>query len=79
MKDEILGNIIERGAFIWGKDALALGADTTFDEMNAKSSHLSQITVFLEDKYDVEIPYMGFKRCKTLGEAAEFVQSLLDQ
>lgn len=79
MKNEILNNIIERGAYIWGKEASTLGPDTTFDEMNAKSSHISQLAIFLEDKYDIEIPYMGFKRSKTLGEAAEFIQSLLDQ
>lgn len=79
MKDEVLAKIIERGAYIWGKDPSELDADTTFDEMNAKSGHISQITTFLEDEFDAEVPYIGFKKCKTLGEAADYVVDLLDE
>lgn len=79
MKDEVLAKIIERGAYIWGKDSSELDADTTFDEMNAKSGHISQITTFLEDEFDAEVPYIGFKKCKTLGEAADYVVDLLDE
>ncbi|WP_270296586.1 acyl carrier protein [Eggerthella sinensis] len=79
MQEDILGKIIERGAYVWGKEEADLGADTTFDEMNAKSGHISQITTFLEDEYDIEVPYIGFKKCKTLGEAAGYVADLLDE
>ncbi|MDF3003273.1 MAG: hypothetical protein K0Q48_3392 [Bacillota bacterium] len=78
MKDEILEKIMERGAYLWGRNKESLNGDTTFTEVKAKSAHISQITTFLEDIYDVEIPYMGFTRCKTLGEAAAFVEQLLD-
>ena len=79
MKEEVLSKIIERGAYIWGKDASELSADTTFDEVGAKSGHISQITTFLEDEFDIEVPYIGFKKCKTLGEAADYVVDLLDE
>lgn len=79
MRDEILNKIIERGAYIWGKDTSELNAETTFADMNAKSGHISQITTVLEDAFDIEVPYMGFKRCKTLGEAADFVADLLEE
>lgn len=79
MNDEILAKIIERGAYIWGKEESDLSADTTFDEVGAKSGHISQITTFLEDEFDIEVPYIGFKKCKTLGEAAAYVADLLDE
>lgn len=78
MKNEILAKVIERAASIWGKDTQELSGDTTFAELNAKSGQLSQMTTFLEDEFDVEVPYMGFKRCKTFDEAAEYVDGLLD-
>lgn len=79
MKEEVLSKIIERGSYIWGKDASELSSDTTFEEVGAKSGHISQITTFLEDEFDAEVPYIGFKKCKTLGEAAEYVFGLLDE
>lgn len=79
MKEEVLNKIIERSAPIWGKDLAELNADTTFESVNAKSTHISQITTYLEDVYDIEVPYIGFKKCKTLGEAAEYVVDLLEE
>lgn len=79
MKEEILAKIIERGAPLWGVDGASLNGDTTFEEMNAKSVHYSQITTFLEDEYDVEIPFMNFRRKKTLGEAADYVLELVEE
>ena len=40
---------------------------------------ISQMTTFLEDEFDIEVPYMQFKRNKTVGEAAEFVTELLEE
>ena len=78
MRNEILQKILEKGAYLWGKAEGELGEGTTFAEVNAKSGQLSQMTTFLEDEFDIEVPYMGFKRCKTLGEAADYVAGLLD-
>jgi acyl carrier protein len=79
MNEEVLAKIIERAAPIWGVDPAELGADTTFASMNTKSTHISQITTYLEDEYDAEVPYIGFKKCKTLGEAAAYVVDLLEE
>lgn len=79
MNEEVLAKIIERGSYIWGKEPGELTAETTFDEVGAKSGHISQITTFLEDEFDAEVPYIGFKKCKTLGEAAAYVADLLDE
>jgi acyl carrier protein len=79
VEEKILEKIIERVAGIWGVDSSTLNGDTVFADMGAKSVHYSQITTFLEDAFDIEVPYMGFKRCKTLGEAARYVADLMDE
>lgn len=78
-KNEILEKIIQRAAHIWGVAPESLNADTTFASMNAKSAHYSMITTTLEDAYDLEIPYLKFRRCETLGAAAEYVASLEEE
>lgn len=79
MNEQVLVKIIERGSNIWGIDAGELNADTEFADMNPKSTHYSQITTYLEDEFDLEVPYMNFKRCKTLGEAAQYVVDLMEE
>lgn len=79
MSDEIFAKIAEKCAYLWGVDASTITADTTFEEHNTKSVMISQITTYLEDEYDCEVPYMQFKRNKTVGEAAEFVAELIEE
>lgn len=79
MREEIIAKIIEKGAYLWGKDAAELNENTTFAEVNAKSAHISTITTYLEDEYDCEVPYIGFKKCKTIGEAADYVLELVEE
>ena len=78
-RDRVVELIIERGSKLWGKDPSELSENTRFTEdVNAKSVHISQITTFLEDELDIEVPYMKFRRNKTIGEAADFVCEFLD-
>lgn len=79
MKDKVLAKIIERTGGIWGVDTSTLNSDTVFADLNPKSVHYSQITTFLEDAFDIEVPYMNFKRCKTFGDAAQYVADLMDE
>ncbi len=79
MREQVLAKIIERGAYLWGKDVSELNADTTFAEVNAKSGHISQITTALENEFDMEVPFMSFRKCKTLGEAANYVAELMEE
>ena len=79
MKEDVLKKIIERASKIWGVEVSTLNENTEFTSMNAKSTHYSQITTYLEDEFDIEVPYMNFKRCKTLGEAANYVVDLLEE
>ena len=79
MKDQILAVIIKRAAEIFKKNPFELNADTSFaDDLQAKSVNYSQITTALEDEFEVEIPFMDFKRKKTFGEAAEYVEQLVE-
>lgn len=79
MREDIVAKIIEKGAYLWGKDVSELNENTTFAEVNAKSGHISSITTALEDEYDCEVPYIGFKKCKTIGEAADYVVNILEE
>ncbi len=79
LTEEILETIISRAAELFKKDPSGLSAATAFeDDLKAKSVNYAQITTVLEAEYDVEIPFMEFKRRKTFGEAAEFVKMLIE-
>lgn len=78
-RDEVIAKIIERGAPLFGKKPEEMTEDLRFNEdLAAKSVHISQITTYLEDEFDIEVPYMQFRRKKTIGEAADFVCELLE-
>lgn len=79
MNQEVFEKLVERCAYIWGIEATGITADTTFADHNTKSTQISQMTTFLEDEFDIEVPYMQFKRNKTVGEAAAFVSDLLEE
>jgi len=78
-KEKIVEKIIERCSTIFGKQGPELSEATRFTEdLKAKSGNITQITTFLEDAFDVEVPYMEFRRNKTIGEAADYVADLLE-
>lgn len=79
MKDEVLEKLIERVAEVFGVEAAGLSGSTHFtDDLKAKSAQIVQVTTFLEDEFDVEIPYMEFKRKATFEEAAEYIEQLVE-
>lgn len=80
LRNEIYEALVERGAPLFGKDKSEVTEDMRFvEDLNAKSVHYSQITTYLEDKFDVEIPYMTFRRKKTIGEAVDYVEDILSR
>lgn len=80
LKDEILAKIIERAAQIFKKAPEELNGDTRFvDDLKAKSVNYVQIITILADTFDVDIPFMEFRRKKTFGEAAGYVAQLLGE
>ncbi|MGB4659551.1 MAG: acyl carrier protein [Mobilitalea sp.] len=78
-RDEVFTKLAERGAPLFGKEIKEISEDMRFvEDLNAKSIHYSQITTYLEDEFDVEIPYMTFRRKKTIKEAVDYVIELLE-
>lgn len=77
-REEVLKKMIERAVTILGKSAENFSKNTKFEDLNMKSVNYSQMTTYLEDAFDVEIPYMDFKRKKTFGEAADYVTNLIE-
>ena len=77
---EVLGKIIERAAELFKVDPGQYSAETRFvEDLKVKSVNYVQIISVLEEEFDVQIPFMEFRRKKTFGEAAEYVAGLLDQ
>lgn len=79
MKEKALEKIIERAAVIWAANPEELNETTLFASFNPKSAHIAQLTTFLEDAFDIEVPYMKFKRCATFGDAADFIVELSEE
>jgi acyl carrier protein len=77
--DEILEKIIERAAALFKADPKSYSAATRFvEDLGAKSVNYVQIISILEEDYDIQIPFMEFRRKKTFGEAAEFVAGITE-
>ena len=77
---EVLGKIIERAAELYKVEPSQYSAETRFvEDLKAKSVNYVQIISVLEEEFDVQIPFMEFRRKKTFGEAAEYVAGLLEQ
>lgn len=77
-REEILEAIATRLSQVIGKDASELTEDVAFADLDLKSVNYSQLTTYLEDECDVEIPFMEFRRKATLAEAADYVVSLIE-
>ena len=76
----ILGKIIERAAELFKVDPSQYSAETRFvEDLKAKSVNYVQILTVLEEEFDVQIPFMEFRRKKTFGEAAEYVAAITEQ
>lgn len=79
VKQEVREKLVERAAPLFGKKPEEITDEMYFvEDLNAKSVHYSQITTYLEDAFDVEIPYMNFRRKKTIGEAVDYVFGIVE-
>lgn len=79
-RNDVVEKIIDRCCQIFNKKSEDLTVNTNFIvDLNAKSGNISQITSCLEDIYDIEIPFMEFKRKQTIGEAADFIINLIEE
>jgi len=78
-RQEVYDALCTRASQLFGKDPSEFSEDTAFADLGIKSVQVSQITTYLEDELDIEVPYMKFRRCATFGEAVDFVVDLLDE
>lgn len=79
-REDVIKKIIERCCVLFSKKPEELSEFTNFgQDLGAKSGNVSQMTNFLEDEYDIEVPYMEFRRKLTIGEAADFIVELLEE
>lgn len=78
LQEKVLEVMINRAAEVLKKGVEDFSGNTSFESLEMKSAQYVQITTVLEDEYDVEIPYMDFKRKKTMNEAAEYVVQLIE-
>ena len=78
LRKEILEVMIKRVADVMKKDPSELNEGSSFEELGFKSGNYVQVTTVLEDEFEVEIPYMDFKKRKTFGEAAAYVEELIE-
>lgn len=78
-RTEVLQAICKRASTLFGGEATDYDEATDFASLGIKSVQYSQITTYLEDEFDVEVPFMEFRRKKTFGDAADYVAELLDE
>ena len=60
------------------EDTITLDTDIAND-LGADSLDVVDLLMSLEDEFDVEIPFMQFRRKLTIGESVDYVCELLDE
>lgn len=78
-RQEVWNALTTRASQLFGKDVSEFEEGTKFADLGIKSVQVSQLTTYLEDELDIEVPFMKFRRCETFGEATDFVCELLDE
>ena len=74
MRDEVVELLANKAATMVQKDASEFGPETRFEEdLQLKSVQYVQMSAALEDEYEVEVPYMEFRKMKTFADAAAFI------
>ena len=78
VKEEVVEALVKKAADLFHKDPETMGPETRFEEdLEAKSVNYVQFSALLEDMYDVEVPFMEFKRKKTFAEAGAYIANIL--
>ena len=80
IREEALDILVKKAASIFNLDSATLGAQTRFaEDLQAKSVNYIQLSAALEDEFDVEVPFMEFKRKATFGEAADYIAAMFGE
>ena len=79
LREKIFSKLVERMATVFVKPVSELTEDVSFDaDLKAKSAQLTQLTTYLENEFDIEIPFMIFRRKTTIGQAVDYVLELCE-
>lgn len=79
IKEEVIEALIKKCAFIFHVDESTLSAATRFiEDLDCKSVNFVQLSALLEDMYDLEVPFMEFRRKATFAEAGDYLTELVE-
>lgn len=77
---DIRDTLIEAIAGALGKDAAEITDDTNpTADFSATSVDFVHITKALEEALDTTVPFMKFRRNKTVGEMVEYLEELMEE
>lgn len=77
VRESAYQKIVEICCMQYGKKPEDIHDETNFvEDLGAKSGNISQMVNFLEDAFDIEIPFMKFRRKRTVGECADYIEEL---
>ena len=80
IRDEVIEALSKKAVALFGVDPSTLNGDTRFaEDLHCKSVNYVQFGAVLEDMYDVEVPYMEFKKKKTFGEAGDYIGAMFGE
>jgi acyl carrier protein len=80
IREEAIEVLVQKAASLFGKDPASLGAGTRFiEDLEAKSVNFVQLSAALEEQFEVEVPYMEFRKKSTFGEAADFIAKIFGE
>ncbi len=75
-RSNVFEKIVERlTAMVGARDYTE---QTAFADLGLKSVNYSSMINVLEDEFDVEIPFMEFRRKATIGEAVDYICQQID-
>jgi acyl carrier protein len=77
LSEHYLDFVLGRAKVVFSREDIT--PETRFkEELNAKSIGVAQLMNAIEDEYNVEVPFMQFKRKKTITEVADYVKELVE-
>lgn len=79
VKEQVSSTMYAAISAAMNKPAEELSDDTQLiADLGAKSVNFVRIISALEDEFDLEIPFMEFRRKKTIGEAIDYIVQLYE-
>ncbi len=79
VKEQVSSTMYAAISAAMNKPAEELSDDTQLiADLGAKSVNFVRIIGALEDEFDLEIPFMEFRRKKTIGEAIDYIVQLCE-